>query len=91
MGESIDDRDGELVAAMASGDEDAFVALYRRYMPILVRWCLREAGNRELAAVSAARSLRGCSALLATSSPRVVAAAASRNRRAAVSEWHLGH
>jgi len=50
MSASSDDHDGELVAAMAGGDEDAFAAVYRSYMPLVVRWCLREMGNRELAA-----------------------------------------
>jgi RNA polymerase sigma factor (sigma-70 family) len=39
-----------LVAAVAAGDKMAFGILYRRYLPIVVRWCLRETGNRELAA-----------------------------------------
>lgn len=50
MMSSVDDHDATLVAAVARGDEDAFVSLYRRYLPLLLRWCLRETGNRELAA-----------------------------------------
>ena len=50
MTRTQEDHDGELVVAMAKGDEDAFVAVYRRYLPLVLRWCLRETGNRELAA-----------------------------------------
>ncbi len=42
--------DSELVAAIARGDQQAFSALYERHLPIVLRWCLRETGNRELAA-----------------------------------------
>ena len=80
MGESTNDRDGELVAAMASGDEDAFVALYRRYMPILVRWCLREAGNRELAADLSAEVFAAA----------LTAARRYRPERGSVAAWLLG-
>ena len=43
-------HDSELVAAIARGDEQAFGVLYERYLPLVLRWCLRETGNRELAA-----------------------------------------
>jgi RNA polymerase sigma-70 factor (ECF subfamily) len=49
--ESEDDR---LLAASANGDDGAFGALYRRYLPVIVRWCLRETANREVAADLAA-------------------------------------
>ena len=42
--------DLELVAAIVRGDEMAFAALYRRYVPLVLRYCLRETGNREVAA-----------------------------------------
>ena len=45
-----DSDDAVLVAAIARGDEAAFSALYRRYLPLVTRWCLRETGDRELAA-----------------------------------------
>jgi RNA polymerase sigma-70 factor (ECF subfamily) len=45
-----DSDDAVLVAAIACGDEAAFSALYRRYLPLVTRWCLRETANRELAA-----------------------------------------
>lgn len=35
---------------MARGDEAAFTILYKRYLPLVLRWCLRETGNREVAA-----------------------------------------
>jgi RNA polymerase sigma factor (sigma-70 family) len=42
--------DLELLAAVSRGDEKAFALLYRRHLPIVLRWCLRQTGNRELAA-----------------------------------------
>ena len=50
MAERGDDRDAALVAAVAARDDAAFVTLYRRYLPVVLRWCLRETGNREVAA-----------------------------------------
>jgi RNA polymerase sigma-70 factor (ECF subfamily) len=50
MRNEAQDRDAALVAAVAARDETAFVALYRRYLPVVLRWCLRETGNREIAA-----------------------------------------
>lgn len=40
----------ELVARVAAGDRAAFATLYRRYLPLVLRWCLRATGDRELAA-----------------------------------------
>jgi RNA polymerase sigma-70 factor (ECF subfamily) len=40
----------ELVARMARGDDDAFAALYRIYLPLVLRWSVRAIGDRELAA-----------------------------------------
>ena len=42
--------DEALLAAIAAGDEAAFSVLYRRHLPVVLRWCLRETRNRELAA-----------------------------------------
>jgi RNA polymerase sigma factor (sigma-70 family) len=39
-----------LLAAAAHGDGAAFGAIYRRYLPIVVRWCHAHTGDRELAA-----------------------------------------
>jgi RNA polymerase sigma-70 factor (ECF subfamily) len=50
MADATEDRDQALVLAVAARDEAAFVILYRRYLPVVLRWCLRETGNRELAA-----------------------------------------
>lgn len=38
------------MAAAAMGDASAFGVLYRRHLPVVLRWCLSETGNRELAA-----------------------------------------
>ena len=48
------DEDAVLVARIARGDDVAFGTLYRRYLPLVVRWSLRQTGNRELAADLAA-------------------------------------
>ena len=45
-----EDPDAALVAAVAAGDDAAFAVLYRRHLPVVLRWCLRETGNREVAA-----------------------------------------
>lgn len=74
------DRDGELVRAIAHGDEDAFVAFYRRYLPLVVRWSLRETGNRELAADLTAE-------VFAAS---LTAARRYRPGQASVAAWLLG-
>jgi RNA polymerase sigma factor (sigma-70 family) len=49
MDESAED-DATLVARTAKGDDTAFAVLYRRYLPLVVRWSLRQTKNRELAA-----------------------------------------
>ncbi|HEY1689646.1 MAG TPA: RNA polymerase sigma factor [Solirubrobacteraceae bacterium] len=46
--------DSELIAATLAGDEDAFALLYRRHLPVVLRWCLHQTGNAELAADLAA-------------------------------------
>lgn len=50
MSDQTEDPDAALVGAVAGRDEDAFTLLYRRYLPVVLRWCLRETGNREVAA-----------------------------------------
>jgi len=47
-------EEAELLAAAGCGDDAAFAAIYRRYLPLVLRWCWRETGNRELAADLAA-------------------------------------
>jgi len=49
MGSELD-RDAELLTRVAAGDGVAFGELYDRYLPLVLRWSLRETGNRELAA-----------------------------------------
>lgn len=44
------DRDAQLVVRIAGGDKYAAGLLYRRYLPLVLRWCLRQTGNREVAA-----------------------------------------
>jgi DNA-directed RNA polymerase specialized sigma24 family protein len=47
----LDPQDeGRLLAAVARGDGVAFGVIYRRYLPIVVRWCWVQTGDRELAA-----------------------------------------
>jgi RNA polymerase sigma factor (sigma-70 family) len=43
-------EDAALVRRMADGDGEAFTVLYRRYLPLVLRWSLRQTRNRELAA-----------------------------------------
>jgi RNA polymerase sigma factor (sigma-70 family) len=50
MGMSSDTGDAALLAAVAGGDEAAFAAFYRRFLPLVTRWCLRETRNGEIAA-----------------------------------------
>ncbi len=50
MAEQAEDPDAALLAAVAARDDAAFTVLYRRYLPVVLRWCLRETGNREIAA-----------------------------------------
>ncbi|MGH2833719.1 MAG: RNA polymerase sigma factor [Solirubrobacteraceae bacterium] len=50
MPECAGEDEAGLVAAVAGGDAAAFGVLYRRYLPVVLRWCLRKTGNREVAA-----------------------------------------
>jgi RNA polymerase sigma factor (sigma-70 family) len=50
MSESAEDDEASLIVAVAGGDAAAFGVLYRRYLSVVLRWCLRETGNREVAA-----------------------------------------
>lgn len=40
----------DLVLAVAAGDSAAWAELYRLYLPLVLRWCVRAAGDRELGA-----------------------------------------
>jgi RNA polymerase sigma factor (sigma-70 family) len=75
-----EDADAALVAGVAHGDEVAFAHLYRRYLPLVVRWCLRETQNRELAADLSAEVF----AAALTSARRF------RPERGSVTAWLLG-
>jgi RNA polymerase sigma-70 factor (ECF subfamily) len=37
-------------AQLIAGDREEFAELYRTHLPLVLRWCLRETGDRELAA-----------------------------------------
>jgi RNA polymerase sigma-70 factor (ECF subfamily) len=80
MIESSENEEGALVVAIAAGDEAAFGVLYRRYLPLVVRWCLRETGNRELAADLSAEVFAAA----------LTAARGYRPERGSVVAWLLG-
>jgi RNA polymerase sigma factor (sigma-70 family) len=46
--------DGELLAAVVAGDGQAFATFYRRHLPAVIGFLLRETGNREVTADLAA-------------------------------------
>src|SRR5580658_5444958 len=77
---NVADGDAGLVAKIACGDKAAFVAIYDRYLPLVLRWSLRETGNREVAADLAAETF--AAALIA--SPRY------RPGKGSVGTWLLG-
>jgi RNA polymerase sigma factor (sigma-70 family) len=74
------DDDAKLVARIARGDRAAFAAIYDRYLPLVLRWSLRETRNREVAADLAAETF--AAALIA--SPRY------RSSKGSVGSWLLG-
>jgi RNA polymerase sigma factor (sigma-70 family) len=74
------DHEAELVVRIARGDRAAFAEIYDRYLPLVLRWSLRETGNREIAADLAAETF--AAALIA--SPRY------RASKGAVGTWLLG-
>jgi len=80
MAPQREDPDAPLVAAVARGDEVAFSRLYRCYLPLVVRWSLRETRNRELAADLSAEVF----AAALTSARRY------RPERGSVTAWLLG-
>jgi len=49
MGEAVTASDEELLSRMASGDERAFTALYRRRQPAVYRFALRMSGSETAA------------------------------------------
>ena len=50
------DEHAALISRIARGDDEAFAVVYRRYLPLVVRWSLRQTGNREVAADLAAEA-----------------------------------
>jgi DNA-directed RNA polymerase specialized sigma24 family protein len=48
--------DAALIGRIASGDKAAFATIYDRHLPLVLRWSLRETGNREVAADPAAET-----------------------------------
>jgi RNA polymerase sigma factor (sigma-70 family) len=43
-------EDARLIADAGDGDGVAFGVIYRRYLPVVLRWCWVQTGDRELAA-----------------------------------------
>jgi RNA polymerase sigma factor (sigma-70 family) len=80
MADHSTDSEAALVARIARGDRDAFGTIYDRYLPLVLRWSLRETGNREVAADLAAETF--AAALIA--SPRY------RSQKGSVGTWLLG-
>jgi RNA polymerase sigma-70 factor (ECF subfamily) len=74
------DEDADLVARIARGEEQAAALLYRRYLALVLRWTLRQTGNREVAADLTSEVF--AAALIA--SPRY------RPQRGPVGGWLLG-
>lgn len=74
------DDDGVLVARIARGDQAAFTDIYDRYLPLVLRWSLRETGNRELAADLAAETFAAA----------LLAATRYRSAQGSVGGWLLG-
>jgi RNA polymerase sigma factor (sigma-70 family) len=72
--------DADLIAAIARGNDAAFSTLYRRYLPMVLRWCLRETGNRELAADLSAEVFAAA----------LTAARRYRPEQGSVAAWLLG-
>jgi RNA polymerase sigma factor (sigma-70 family) len=75
-----DREEAELLAAVGRGDDSAFAVIYRRYLPLVVRWCWRETGNRELAADLSAEVFAGA----------LTAARRYRPDQGSVAAWLLG-
>jgi DNA-directed RNA polymerase specialized sigma24 family protein len=50
MADTDDRAEADLIVAVGRGDDAAFAVIYRRYLPMVLRWCWRETGNRELGA-----------------------------------------
>jgi RNA polymerase sigma factor (sigma-70 family) len=80
MNPVYDTSDAELVLATAKRDERAFALLYRRYLPLVLRWCVVQTGERELAADLAAETFAAA----------LIASRRYRPESGAVDAWLLG-
>src|SRR5579871_5775708 len=76
----VEPPDGELLAAIGRGDDVAFAHIYRRYLPLVLRWAYRETKNRELAADLSAEVFAAA----------LTAARRYRSDRGSVAAWLLG-
>jgi RNA polymerase sigma factor (sigma-70 family) len=72
--------ESKLVTQALGGDEDAFATVYRRYLPVVVRWSLREMRDAELTADLAAEVF----------AQALVSAAHYKPRRGSLIAWLLG-
>jgi RNA polymerase sigma-70 factor (ECF subfamily) len=75
-----DRDDASLVTGAAAGDEAAFSALYRRYLPLVLRWLLAHTRDREVAADLAAEVFAAA----------LIAARRYRPERGEPGAWLLG-
>jgi RNA polymerase sigma factor (sigma-70 family) len=80
MADLDEERDAAIVAAIGRGDEDAFDEFYVRYLPLVVRWSVRETRNREVAADLTAEVFAAA----------LTAARRFRPERGSVAAWLLG-
>lgn len=80
MSAQTEDPDAALVAAVAAKDDAAFTVLYRRYLPVVLRWCLRETGDREIAADLSAEVFAAA----------LISARRYRSEQGSVLAWLLG-
>jgi len=74
------ERDAAVLAAIGRGDEGAFDEFYVRYLPLVVRWSVRETRNREVAADLTAEVFAAA----------LTAARRFRPERGSVAAWLLG-
>ena len=80
MADANDREEAGLLAAVGRGDESAFAVIYRRYLPLVLRWCWRETENRELAADLSAEVFAAA----------LTAARRYRSEQGPVAAWLLG-
>jgi RNA polymerase sigma factor (sigma-70 family) len=74
------DQDAKLVMQIGRGDRAAFEAIYDRFLPLVLRWLVRETSNRELAADLAAETFAAA----------LIAARRYRASKGSVATWLLG-